>query len=109
MKESEMKVYSTTELARNVGDVTRAATQEPVALAQHRKARFVMLNVDLYQDVVDALGASPFAAQTLERLSKELPPLPKDMRQAMYVKDMPADLARDVRAAIKVYQESDEP
>lgn len=104
-----MKVYSTTELARNVADVTRAATQEPVALAQHRKARFVMLNVDLYQEVVEALRSSPFAAQTLTRLSKELPALPKDMRQAMYVKDMPADLVRDLRTAINAYQESDEP
>jgi PHD/YefM family antitoxin component YafN of YafNO toxin-antitoxin module len=103
-----MKVYSTTELARNVADVTRAATQEPVALAQHRKARFVMLNVDLYQEVVDALGTSPLAGPALKRLREELPPLPKDLRQAMFVNDMPVDLARDARAAIKAYQESDE-
>ncbi len=103
-----MKVYSTTELARNVADVTRAATQEPVALAQHRKARFVMLNVDLYQEMVDALEASLSTDQAVKRLREELPPLPKDMRQAMYVKDMPVDLARDVRAAIKAYEESEE-
>lgn len=38
----------------------------------------------------------------------ELPPLSKDLRQVVYVKDMPEDLARDVRAAIKAYQEGDE-
>lgn len=103
-----MKVYSTTELARNVADVTRAATQEPVALAQHRKARFVMLNVDLYQEVVDALEAAPSTDQALKRLRAELPAPPKDMRQAMYIKDMPADLVRDVRAAIEAYDESEE-
>lgn len=95
-----MKVYTTTALVRNVTDVTRAATMAPVALAQHRKARFVMLNADLYEEMVTALDGLP---------GKSLPHVPKDLRRAMAVDDMPAELAEEVRAAIVAYQDDEAP
>ena len=40
--------FSTGELVRNVGDVTHAASQDPVVITQHRKPRFVLMTKELY-------------------------------------------------------------
>jgi prevent-host-death family protein len=44
-----MKRFSTAQLARNVGDVTHAASQGPVTITQHRKPRFVMMSIESYE------------------------------------------------------------
>ena len=43
-----MREFSTVELVKQLGNVTHAAAQEPVAITQHRKPRFVMMTVERY-------------------------------------------------------------
>jgi PHD/YefM family antitoxin component YafN of YafNO toxin-antitoxin module len=47
--ELRLKQFSTAELVRQIGDVTHAASQEPVAITQHKKPRFVMMSVEAYE------------------------------------------------------------
>ncbi len=44
-----MRQFSTAELVKHIGDVTHAASQEPVAITQHRKPRFVMMSMEKYE------------------------------------------------------------
>lgn len=44
-----MKLFSTAELARKTGDVTHAASQAPVAITQHKKPRFVLMSVEMFE------------------------------------------------------------
>jgi prevent-host-death family protein len=44
-----MKEFSTAELVRKVGDVTHAASQEPVTITHHGKPRFVLMNIEYYR------------------------------------------------------------
>ena len=44
-----MKSFSTAELARRTGDVTHAASQAPIAITQHKKPRFVMMSVEVFE------------------------------------------------------------
>jgi PHD/YefM family antitoxin component YafN of YafNO toxin-antitoxin module len=44
-----MKSFSTAELARKTGDVTHAASQAPVSITQHKKPRFVMMSVEMFE------------------------------------------------------------
>lgn len=44
-----MKTFSTAELVRKTGDVTHAASQAPVAITQHKKRRFVMMSVEMFE------------------------------------------------------------
>jgi PHD/YefM family antitoxin component YafN of YafNO toxin-antitoxin module len=44
-----MRQFSTADLVKHIGDVTHAAAQEPVAITQHRKARFVMMTMENYE------------------------------------------------------------
>jgi prevent-host-death family protein len=44
-----MKTYSTSELARAIGDVTHAAGEEPVLITHHAKPRFVLMTVSEYE------------------------------------------------------------
>ncbi len=44
-----MKSFSTAELARKTGDVTHAASQAPIAITQHKKPRFVMMSVEMFE------------------------------------------------------------
>ena len=44
-----MKSFSTAELVRKTGDVTHAASQAPIAITQHKKPRFVMMSVEVFE------------------------------------------------------------
>ena len=43
-----MREFSATDLGNKTGDVLAAASQEPVSIARHGKARFIMLTTDAY-------------------------------------------------------------
>lgn len=43
-----MRQFSSTELANKTGDVLAAAAQEPVSIARHGKARFVVLSAEQF-------------------------------------------------------------
>jgi PHD/YefM family antitoxin component YafN of YafNO toxin-antitoxin module len=44
-----MKQVSTAELVRHIGDVTRAAIQAPVIITQHKKPRFVLMDIEQFE------------------------------------------------------------
>ena len=83
-----LKSFSTTDLSRRSGDVVAAALREPVLLTQHKKARLVVLSVEEYE----------------LRTARNAP----DTRTVARLKDMPADLAGDFRAAAEAYLQADE-
>ena len=44
-----MKQMSTADLVRNIGDATHAARQAPVVITQHKKPRFVLMDIEHYE------------------------------------------------------------
>jgi prevent-host-death family protein len=44
-----MRQFTTGDLNKQVGDVTDAASREPVVLTKHRKPRFVLMSYDHYE------------------------------------------------------------
>lgn len=44
-----MRQFTTGDLNKHVGDVTDAASREPVVLTKHRKPRFVLMSYDHYE------------------------------------------------------------
>lgn len=46
---SDMRQFTTGDLNKQVGDVTDAASREPVVLTKHRKPRFVLMSYDHYE------------------------------------------------------------
>jgi len=44
-----MQTYPAADLARNTGEVLRAATVAPVTITKHRKDCYVVMSVDQYQ------------------------------------------------------------
>jgi prevent-host-death family protein len=44
-----MRHYTTGDLNKQVGDVTDAASREPVILTKHRKPRFVLMSYEHYE------------------------------------------------------------
>ena len=46
-----MKKFSTAKLSRNIGDVTHAASQAPIAITQHNKPRFVMMSIEDFERI----------------------------------------------------------
>jgi prevent-host-death family protein len=44
-----MRQFTTSDLNKQVGDVTDAASREPVVLTKHRKPRFVLMSYDHYE------------------------------------------------------------
>jgi prevent-host-death family protein len=44
-----MRHFTTGDLNKQVGDVTDAASREPVVLTKHRKPRFVLMSYDHYE------------------------------------------------------------
>ncbi len=83
-----MKSFSTTDLSRRSGDVVAAALREPVLLTQHKKARLIVLSVEEYE----------------LRTAQKVP----DTRTVARLKDMPADLADDFRAAAAAYMQGED-
>jgi hypothetical protein len=74
-----MRQFSTVELLRDLKTVTHAATREPVAITQHRKARFVLM-----------------AIEDFERLNAANP----DPRRAYRTEETPPELARLIVAGL---------
>ncbi len=46
-----MRSFSTVDLLRDLKTVTHAAAREPVAITQHRKARFVLMAVEDFEQL----------------------------------------------------------
>ena len=46
---SRMRQFTTGDLNKQVGDVTDAASREPVVLTKYRKPRFVLMSYDHYE------------------------------------------------------------
>jgi PHD/YefM family antitoxin component YafN of YafNO toxin-antitoxin module len=78
--------YSTTELSRNWSEISAAAQRRPVTLTRHRKAQFVLLNVEDYQALLERAGT----------------------RRVYLTRDTPDDLAREIEAAIADYADDSE-
>lgn len=66
-----MQKFTTVELLRDLKSVTHAAAREPVAITQHRKARFVLMAIEDFE----RLNAQP------------------DVRRAYRAEETPAGLA----------------
>lgn len=66
-----MRSFSTSELVRDIREVTHAASRAPVAITQHKKARFVLM-----------------AVEDFERLKRA-----SDPRRVYGVGEAPADIA----------------
>ena len=47
-----MKKFQAKDLTRNTADLWTAATVAPVAITKHRKARFVVMSVECYEELV---------------------------------------------------------
>lgn len=47
-----MQQFTSTELANSTGDVLAAAAQAPVKIGRHGKARYVVLTVERYEQLV---------------------------------------------------------
>ena len=43
-----MRQFTTGDLNKQVGDVTDAASREPIVLTKHRKPRFVLMSYEHY-------------------------------------------------------------
>ncbi len=44
-----MRSFSTSELVRDIREVTHAASRAPVAITQHKKARFILMAVEDFE------------------------------------------------------------
>ncbi|MEA1941845.1 MAG: prevent-host-death family protein [Pseudomonadota bacterium] len=75
--------YSTTELSRNWSEISAAAQRRPVTLTRHRKAQFILLNVEDYHALLERAGA----------------------RRVHVTRDVPDDLASEIEAAIADYED----
>lgn len=77
-----MRQFSTVELTQRIGDVTHLARREPVAITQHRKARFVLMSIEDYERLVSR----------------------GDSRQAWSAKSVPDDLIEELETAFEAYE-----
>jgi prevent-host-death family protein len=66
-----MKTYSTSDLARALGDVTHAAVAEPVVITYHAKPRYVLMSIAVYEGLAKA-ERDPRRAWLAEEASSEL-------------------------------------
>lgn len=46
-----MRIFSTLDLNKQVGEVTNAAAQAPILITRHNKPRFVMMSVDHFESL----------------------------------------------------------
>jgi len=84
-----MRKFSTVDLLRDLKTVAHAAAREPVAITQHRKARFVLM-----------------AIEDFERLKAAN----RDPRRAYRVEETPPDLAGLLIAGLdRIIDRADEP
>lgn len=62
-----MREFSATDLGNRTGDVLAAASQEPVKIARHGKARFVVLTTETFEKLSSANDPR------IARLTKDIP------------------------------------
>lgn len=79
--DSRRRTYTTSDLSRRSGDVIAAALTAPVTLTRRNKPRFVLLTVDLFDELMRKA----------------------DPRRVGKTDDMPADLAHEFRDAVEAY------
>jgi hypothetical protein len=61
-----MRTFSTVDLLRDLKTVTYAAAREPVAITQHRKARFVLMAIEDFERL-QAASRDPRPASGVEQ------------------------------------------
>jgi PHD/YefM family antitoxin component YafN of YafNO toxin-antitoxin module len=71
--EATMKTFTSATLTRSPREVTLAAEREPVTITQHRKARYVLMTVDHYQELANRAHDPRQVYRTAE--------LPEDLRE----------------------------
>ncbi|KXF77126.1 prevent-host-death protein [Paramesorhizobium deserti] len=64
-----MRHFTTGDLNKQVGDVTDAASREPVVLTKHRKPRFVLMSYE--HDERMRIGGGPRRAYLASRMPDE--------------------------------------
>jgi hypothetical protein len=77
-----MREFSTGELVRKVGDVTHAASSAPVTITHHRKPRYVLMTMEMYE---------------------ELRKLPQDPRQVFTAGTVPPEIAEWVVPQLEAF------
>jgi len=66
---SAMKQFTTGDLNKQIGDVTDAASREPVVLTRHKKPRFVLMSYDHYERM--RTGGDPRRAFHISKMPAE--------------------------------------
>ena len=64
-----MRQFTTGDLNKQVGDVTDAASREPVMLTKHRKPRFVLMSYEHYERM--RTGRDPRRAYRVSEMPEE--------------------------------------
>lgn len=77
------RTYTTSDLSRRSGDIIAAAFKAPVTLTQRNKPRFVLVTVELFDELMRKA----------------------DPREVSKTSDMPADLANEFRGAAEAYRQ----
>lgn len=83
MNTAKTGTYTTSDLSRRTGDVIAAAYKGPVTLTQRNKERFVMITVELFDELVAKA----------------------DPRRAGRTREMPQELAAEFGKAVDAYVE----
>jgi hypothetical protein len=83
--ERHMRHFTTVELVRDLKTVTHAASRAPVAITQHRKARYVLMAIEDFErltrgveDPRRAFGPGETPAEIAEIFNRELDKLIED-------------------------------
>ena len=64
-----MKRFSTGDLNKQIGDITAAASREPVMLTRHKKPRFVLMSYEHYERM--RTGGDPRRAHSISEMPAE--------------------------------------
>lgn len=64
-----MRQFTTGDLNKQVGDVTDAASREPVVLTKHRKPRYVLMSYEHYERM--RTGRDPRRAHFVSEMPQE--------------------------------------
>lgn len=83
-----MQKFSTVELLRDIKTVTMAADRQPVAITQHRRARYVLMTYDEFEalksrgDPRRVYGANEAPQELVDLIMPELDRLIEEGREA---------------------------
>ena len=61
-----MKQFTTGDLSKLIGDITDAASREPVMLTRHKKPRFVLMSYEHYERM--CAGGNPRHAYSISQM-----------------------------------------